>query len=106
MYGRVKGEQLFSAKELTVAPGAKVTITEQGASSAIVVQGQGRCNKLELDCPKMIGFYELTRDEVYITAQAAQAGVTYENTSPNEPLVILRYFGPEVNPEAPEIGGK
>ena len=23
---------------------------------------------------------------------------------PHEPLVILRYFGPEANPDAPEIG--
>ena len=37
---------------------------------------------------------------------AARAGVVYENTSASEPLEILRYFGPEVNPDAPEIGGK
>ena len=32
-----------------------------------------------------------------------KAGVTYENTSSTEPLVVLRYFGPEVNPDAPNI---
>ena len=42
-------------------------------------------------------------DEVFVTEQAAKAGVTYENTSGTEPLVVLRYFGPEVNPEAPGI---
>ena len=26
--------------------------------------------------------------------------MTFENTSDVEPLVVLRYFGPEVNPEA------
>jgi hypothetical protein len=30
--------------------------------------------------------------------------VTFENTSETEPLVTLRYFGPEVNPEAPAMG--
>ena len=35
---------------------------------------------------------------------AAQTGVKFENTSDVEPLVVLRYFGPEVNPEAPEMG--
>ena len=30
--------------------------------------------------------------------------VTFENTSEVEPLVMLRYFGPEVNPEAPAMG--
>jgi len=30
--------------------------------------------------------------------------VTYKNTSATEPLVMLRYFGPEVNPDAPAMG--
>jgi len=29
--------------------------------------------------------------------------VTFENTSTVEPLVVLRYFGPEVNPNAPYL---
>jgi hypothetical protein len=52
----------------------------------------------------LIRFHELTEDEVFCTETAAQAGVTFENTSDTEPLVTLRYFGPEVNPEAPEMG--
>ena len=35
---------------------------------------------------------------------AAKAGVTFENSSADEPLVTLRYFGPEVNPDVPEVG--
>jgi hypothetical protein len=34
---------------------------------------------------------------------AARSGVSYDNTG-DEPLVILRYFGPGVNPHAPNIG--
>ncbi len=102
-YGRVRGEQLFSAKELTVDPGAKCVIKDKGANSIICVQGEGRMNKMRLSSPKMIGFYELTEDEVFVTESAALAGVTYENTSSTEPLVVLRYFGPEVNPDAPEL---
>jgi hypothetical protein len=30
--------------------------------------------------------------------------VTYDNTG-DEPLVVLRYFGPGVNPQAPALGG-
>ncbi len=103
VYGKVRGEQLFTAKELTVNPGQKATIKDTGANSMIVVQGEGRMNKLKLNCPKMIGFYELTQDEVFVTESAAKAGITYENTSTTEPLVVLRYFGPEVNPSAPPI---
>jgi hypothetical protein len=106
VYGKVKGQQLFTAKELTVDPGARCTIRDNGAYGLICVQGQGRMNRLRLDCPKMIGFHELTEDEVFCTESAARAGVTFENTSATEPLVCLRYFGPEVNPDAPEIGAR
>jgi hypothetical protein len=104
VYGKVDGEQLFTAKELTVDPGCKCTIKDKGAYGLITVQGSGKMNQLTLDCPKLIRFTELTQDEVFCTAPAAQAGVVFENTSPTEPLVVLRYFGPEVNPDAPEMG--
>src|SRR6266480_5255762 len=103
VYGKVRGEQLFSAKELTVSPGAKVTVKDNGAYGLITVQGKGRMNKLTLDCPKLIRFHELTEDEAFCTEAAAKEGVTYENTSSTEPLVVLRYFGPEVNADAPGI---
>ncbi|MGB0768666.1 MAG: hypothetical protein ACPGYV_13275 [Phycisphaeraceae bacterium] len=104
VYGKVGGEQLFTAKELTVFPGGKVTITDNGASSLVVVQGAGSINGMTLDCPKLIRFHELTQDEVFVTEGAAKAGLTFENTSATEDLVILRYFGPEVNPQAPNVG--
>ncbi|MEM6507228.1 MAG: hypothetical protein AAF711_17450 [Planctomycetota bacterium] len=104
VYGKVDGTQYFSAKELTVKPGGNVTISDNGASSIIVVQGGGSINGMTLDCPKLIRFYELTQDEVFVTEAAAKAGLTFENTSGTEDLVILRYFGPEVNPQAPNVG--
>ncbi len=104
VYGKVNGEQLFTAKELTVEPGAKCTIKDSGAYGLITVQGKGKMNKLNLDCPKLIRFYELTEDEVFCVESAAKTGVTFENTSDVEPLVVLRYFGPEVNPDAPGLG--
>jgi hypothetical protein len=53
----------------------------------------------------MIGFHDITMDEFFVTEAAAKAGVTYENTSPTEPLVMLRYFGPGVNRGAPKHKG-
>lgn len=103
-YGRIDGVQYFSAKELTLEPGAQGAITDNGASGLIVVQGEGTINGLRVSCPKLIRFGQITEDEVFISDVAAQAGVVYENTSSSEPLVTLRYFGPEVNPQAPEIG--
>jgi hypothetical protein len=62
-------------------------------------------NRLNLDCPKLIRFHEMTEDEVFCAESAAQAGVAFENTSDVEPLVVLRYFGPEANPDAPSLQG-
>jgi hypothetical protein len=103
VYGKVNGEQLFSAKELTVDPGVKVTIKDNGAYGLITVQGSGRMGKLPLQTPAMIRFGELTEDEVFVTHDAARQGVTFENTG-REPLVTLRYFGPHTNPDAPNVG--
>ncbi|HUU09105.1 MAG TPA: hypothetical protein VM431_01040 [Phycisphaerae bacterium] len=103
-YGRIDGWQCVTAKELTVDPGTRVTVTDHGAYGLITVQGEGKINSLRLNCPKLIRFHDLTEDEVFVTEDAAKAGVAYENTSATEPLVVLRYFGPEVNPDAPDVG--
>ena len=103
VYGKVGGEQLFSAKELTVDPGQTVTIKDSGAYGLVSVQGGGTIGKHQLRTPAMIAFGELTEDEYFVTAEAAAAGVTFVNTGV-EPLVTLRYFGPEVNPNAPNVG--
>ena len=103
VYGDVDGQQLFSAKELTIDPGAKCTIKDKGAYGLITVQGSGRIGNVALQTPAMIRFGELTDDEVFVSASAAGAGITFENTG-SEPLVSLRYFGPGVNPDAPKVG--
>lgn len=104
VYGRVRGELLFTARELTLSPGAETVIKDPGASSAIVVQGEGAINALHVSSPSLIGFHEMTEDEVFISHDAAQAGVKIQNTSPTEPLVILRYFGPETDVDSPDVG--
>ncbi len=104
VYGKIAGEQLFTAKELTVDPGVRCTIRDRGAYGLICVQGTGKINGQPLNSPKLIRFTELTEDEYFATEAGAKAGVTFENTSETEPLVCLRYFGPEVNPDAPKMG--
>jgi hypothetical protein len=104
VYGKINGEQPFSAKELTLEPGTKCTVKDNGAYGLIVVQGRGKVNQLTVDCPKLIRFSELTEDEIFCTEETAKAGVVFQNTSEFENLVILRYFGPEVNRNAPAVG--
>jgi hypothetical protein len=103
VYGTIDDRQLFSSKELTLEPGAKCTIRDPGASGWITVQGCGRIGRLEIQTPVMIRFGADTEDEVFITHEAAQRGVTVENTG-SEPLVGLRYFGPDVHKNLPAIG--
>ena len=103
VYGQVNGDQLFSAKELTVDPGASCTLQDPGASGWITVQGCGRIGPLDLQTPALIRFGETTEDEVFITYDAATQGVEIENTG-SEPLVGLRYFGPNTFEQLPEVG--
>jgi hypothetical protein len=103
VYGKMNGEELFSAKELTVDPGVKVTVKDKGAYGLVAVQGVGRIGKLALQTPAMIRFGALTEDEVFVSYDAARQGVVFQNTG-QEPLVTLRYFGPDTNPDAPKVG--
>ena len=51
----------------------------------------------------MIRFGQETEDEVFITHEAATRGVVVENTG-REPLVSLRYFGPDTYGSVPNVG--
>ena len=104
VYGRVNERQWFSARELTIDPMSSATIVEPGATSLITVQGHGTANGMAIRSPSMIGFHELTEDEIFVSHAAAAAGVIYRNLSPTEPLVILRYYGPEQDAAAPDVG--
>ena len=104
VYGTIAGEQKFSAKELTVQPGQSCLLGDGGASGLIVTQGHGRVGKVEVDCPAVIRFGQMTQDELFITAEAAAGGVLVVNNSQTDPLVVLRYFGPDVHTEMPEVG--
>ncbi len=103
VYGLIDGKQLFSARELTLEPGAKCMLKDAGASGWITVQGTGRIGQHRLQTPAMIRFGQETEDEVFITDEAATAGVEVENTG-TEPLVSLRYFGPDTFASLPNVG--
>src|SRR5438552_2507091 len=103
VYGKVDGQELFTAKELTVTPGMKVTIRDNGAYGLIAVQGSGWIGKHRLQTPAMIRYGELTEDEAFVSHESARLGVVFDNTG-SEPLVALRYFGPDTNPQAPNVG--
>lgn len=93
------GTPSYSAKELIIYPKRSVTIKDSVAYGVIVTQGHGRLAKKTVSTPSMIRFGEMTEDEVFVTAAAAQNGVVIENLSSSDPLVLLKHFGPG-NPDA------
>jgi hypothetical protein len=88
----------FSAKELTVLPGAKVTIKDSGAYGMIMMQGHGTMGLWEIETPTMIRYGQLTHDEYFVSEAAAKAGVQITNRSQTDPIVMLKHFGP-ANPD-------
>ncbi|AQX17288.1 hypothetical protein BKM78_11585 [Tessaracoccus sp. T2.5-30] len=84
----------FSAKELTVLPGGRATIDESDAYGLVAVQGHGSIDGQPLAAITMVRINDLTRDEYFVTATAAARGVTIENHSDSEPLVLLKHYGP------------
>lgn len=103
-YGKVDGKEVVTAKELTIQPGRKAVIKDRGAYGLICVQGRGRIGGMALEAPVLIRFGAMTQDEVFVTHDRARAGVEFENVSKDDPMVMLRYFGPDTNPDAPKVG--
>jgi hypothetical protein len=97
----------FSAKELTLAPGAQALVRDAAAYGCIVTQGRGTLGRWAVESPTLVRFGELTADEYFVSEDAARGGVMMTNTSETEPLVVLKHFGPE-NPEVPmaQSGGR
>jgi hypothetical protein len=90
----------YSAKELTVFPGRTVAIKDMAAYGTILVQGFGKFGTHTAETPALIRYGQMTQDEFFVSAAAANDGVTIHNQSATENLVFLKHFGP-CNPQAP-----
>jgi hypothetical protein len=90
----------YSAKELTVFPGTSVRIRDAAAYGLILVQGYGSIGQHEVETPSMIRYGQMTKDELFVSAEAAKEGILVTNRSDAEDLVMLKHFGPG-NPDAP-----
>ena len=94
----------FSAKELTVLPGASVTISDGGPYGMILMQGHGTMGVWNIETPTLIRYGQLTNDEFFVSAAAAKEGVTITNPSDADPIVMLKHFAPDAHDNMPEIG--
>ncbi len=84
----------FSAKELTVLPGATVTIKDSAAYGMIMMQGHGKMGSWDVETPALIRYGQLTNDEFFVTEKAAGEGIKIVNHSTTDPIVMLKHFGP------------
>jgi hypothetical protein len=84
----------FSAKELTVLPGATATVRDAAAYGLILMQGHGKLGVWDADTPALIRFGQLTGDEFFVGEAAAREGVKIVNPSATDPIVMLKHFGP------------
>jgi hypothetical protein len=55
-----------------------------------------------VETPTIIRYGQMTKDELFVSAQAANAGVKITNRSDVQPLVMLKHFGPG-NPDAAHL---
>jgi len=86
----------FSAKELTVLPGATVTVKDSGAYGLIMMQGHGRMGVWDIETPTLIRYGQITSDEFFVSESVAEQGVTIANPSRTDPIVMLKHFGPRI----------
>ncbi len=91
----------IAAKEVTVAPGADVVLTDQACYCALVVQGHGRFGVYECEAPGVLRFNDISGDEYFVAESAAKKGIRIVNTGSYEPLVILQNFANN-NPAVPD----
>lgn len=60
-----------------------------------MVQGRGRFGAFACESPTLLRYGQLSADEFFVSHARATQGLTVENTSKYEPLVILKHFGPD-----------
>jgi hypothetical protein len=89
-----------AAKEVTVAPGASVTLKDEACYCALVVEGHGRFGVFDCEAPGMLRFDQNSGDEYFVSESAAKSGIKLTNSSKYENLVILQNFANN-NPEVP-----
>jgi hypothetical protein len=86
----------FSGKRLVVEPGCSFTSREDGVHTVFVWRGSGTYGGLE------VRGGEPGLDEVIVTHDRATRGVEVRNTGAEE-LMLITFFGPDVNRDVPTI---
>ncbi|MBN1837191.1 MAG: hypothetical protein JW820_15145 [Spirochaetales bacterium] len=86
----------FSGKKLLVRPGHRYRTVDKGVYNILVWQGKGRYD----GHPVEAGNFE--RDELLVSHARAAQPLEVENTG-SEDLMIIKFFGPDINLDVPYI---
>jgi hypothetical protein len=86
----------FSGKKLVVKPGQKYKSLDKGVYNILVWRGRGRYDGLEIESG------DFKKDELLVSHAKATLPLWVENTG-REDLVIIKFFGPDINLDVPMI---
>jgi hypothetical protein len=86
----------FSGKKLVVKPGQKHKSLDKGVYNILVWRGRGRYDGLEIEAG------DFKKDELLVSHAKATLPLWVENTG-REDLVIIKFFGPDINLDVPMI---
>ena len=106
IYGRCRGQQLFSTKRVVVPPGGKHVLHFPSWSICHMLLGKGVIGGIPVEFVPQARLGQLTSDRWFIPHRCAvdPAGVEVENTGSDD-LVFKATFGPDAFPDGdlPEI---
>ena len=91
------GTPKFSGKRLRLAPGARVTSQERGVYNLLVWRGTGTIGGADVQGGQPGG------DELLLIYDVATQPHEIVNTGQDE-LFIIKFFGPDINLDAPPAG--
>ena len=86
----------FSGKKVVVHPGGKINTVDKGVYNILVWKGTGKFAGLDVKAG------DFSKDELLVSHARATTPLTVENTG-REDLVIIKFFGPDINTDIPMI---
>jgi hypothetical protein len=90
------GSSKFSGKRLVIAPGARHVARERGVFNLLAWQGRGTVGG------SAVAGGQVGADELLVVHDRAVQPLEYVNTGEDD-LVIIKFFGPDINPDAPHV---
>ena len=91
------GTAKFSGKRIRLEPGARVTDVENGVYNLLAWSGEGTV------AGQPVRGGSVGDDELFLVHDAATAPHEIVNTG-DEELLIVKFFGPDINPGVPAAG--